>query len=263
MANQLTIDSVSKIYPAARGGQDVQALDNVTIKVLDGEFVSIVGPSGCGKSTLLNLVAGLESLTSGSIVVCDKVVTGPSPDVGIVFQEARLLPWRTVLDNVCFGLKARRVPKTRRNKLAADALQTMALGEFAHRYPRQLSGGMQQRVAIARAWVLDTPILLMDEPFGALDAQTRIIMGEVLEEIYLSSKKTVVFVTHDIEEAVFLSDIVVTMSARPGRVLQSVQIDLARPRELSLRSDNRFQEYVNVVWNDIAEETKRSFFANK
>jgi NitT/TauT family transport system ATP-binding protein len=211
-------------------GQRVQVLSDVNFTIEEGEFICVIGPSGCGKSTLISLIAGLEFPDSGEVFVDSKIVEGTSPDRIVVFQEAALFPWLTVLENVEFGLKIAGVaPEIRRQK-ALDAIKTVHLSKFIHAHPHELSGGMKQRAAIARALVLDPKILLMDEPFAALDAQTRHMLQVELQEIWQKTKKTVLFVTHNVREATFLSDRVFEITARPGTIKKEYPIPLPRPR---------------------------------
>ena len=226
----LLVRGVSKTFGSADDSQAVRALADVSLEVEEGEFVSIIGPSGCGKSTLLGIAGGLVSGYDGEIFVDGERVRGPHQAVGIVFQEESTFPWRTALANVAFGLEMQGVPKGERDAKAREMIRLMGLGGFTERYPSELSGGMKQRVAIARALVMQPKILLMDEPFGALDEQTRIILGEELLRLQERLRQTVLFVTHNINEAVQLSDRVVVMSARPGRIKEVVDIELPRPR---------------------------------
>jgi NitT/TauT family transport system ATP-binding protein len=229
-APALTIDNVSMVF--SRAGKHVHALDQVGLQVRDGEFVAVVGPSGCGKSTLLKLVAGLRPPTGGNIAVYGQPVAGPRSDVGIVFQSPVLLPWRTVLDNVMLPVDVLRLDATRYRRRAQELLTLVGLDGFEKAYPQELSGGMQQRAAIARALVYDAPLLMMDEPFGALDALTREQMNLELQRIWSASRKTVLFITHSIPEAVFLADRIVVMSPRPGRVLKTLENRIPRMRTL-------------------------------
>jgi len=234
----IRIQGVTKRY--RRGGQETEALAEVSIDVAQGEFIAIVGPSGCGKSTLLRLVAGLHACTTGRIEVSGKVVDGPVTDLGIVFQSPVLLEWRNTLSNVLFQADMRGLPVEKFRPRALDLLQQVGLAEFADRYPHELSGGMRQRASIARALLHDPPLLLMDEPFGALDALTREQMRLDLETLWMQTEKTVLFITHSVDEAVLLADRVLVMSARPGRIEQELVIDLPRPRGLAARHDPRF-----------------------
>lgn len=237
----IQIQNVNKIYLTA--DQEVHALDVIDLDIFEGEFLSILGPSGCGKSTLLMLIAGLTKPTTGTITISNQPVLKPYTDLGIVFQRDLLLDWRNVLDNVLLQIEIRRLKSSDFEQTALDLLQRVGLTDFERRYPRELSGGMRQRVAICRALVHDPPLLLMDEPFGALDALTRDQMGLDLLHIWEQSRKTVFFVTHSIPEAVFLSDRVLVMSARPGRVVEVIPIDLPRPRPLSIRDTSEFANY--------------------
>lgn len=239
----ITIDGVVKHYPT-RGGGELQALDAITFDVRDREFVSILGPSGCGKSTLLRIIDGLTPHDGGSVAIDGRPVTGPGPDRAMVFQNFALLPWATVLDNVSFPLEARGVDRRERRERARAALQQVELEDFEDHYPRTLSGGMQQRVGLARALVVDPRVLLMDEPFGALDALTRTFLQDELLKIWSRDRKTVVFVTHAIDEAVYLSDRVVVMSPRPGRVAEIVEVTIDRDRGADVRDTPQFNELV-------------------
>jgi NitT/TauT family transport system ATP-binding protein len=232
---------LSKIYSA--GGSEVTALKDLDFEIYDGEFVSVVGQSGCGKSTLLKILAGLLPLTEGSVELNGKPLCGPSPEAAVVFQSPVLLPWRTVLENVLLPIEFRKLAPSRYRQTALDMLAMVGLREFAERYPFELSGGMQQRAAIVRALVADPRLLLMDEPFGALDAMTREQMNLELMRIWQQSRKTVIFITHSIGEAIFLSDRVIAMSARPGTIADILTIDLPRPRDLSVINTDRFGRY--------------------
>ncbi len=211
-------------------GQQIQALHDINFTVDEGEFICVIGPSGCGKSTLISLVAGLEFPDSGQVFVDNKIVEGPSKDRLVVFQEAALFPWLTVLNNVEFGLKIAGVPEKERREQALEVIKMVHLSRFVNAHPHQLSGGMKQRAAIARALVMDPKILLMDEPFAALDAQTRQMLQEELQDIWQKTKKTVLFVTHNVREATFLSDRVFEITARPGTIKKEYQVPLPRPR---------------------------------
>ena len=240
----VALEGVTKIYRGAhrKGTRETFALDRIDLAVGEGEFVAIVGPSGCGKSTLLRLVAGLHRATGGEIRVAGRVVDGPQTDLGIVFQSPVLLDWRTALDNVLVQVELRgRDPGVYRDG-ALRLLAQVGLADFADRYPHELSGGMRQRVAIARALIHDAPLLLMDEPFGALDALTREQMRLDLEALWLATRKTVIFITHSIDEAVLLADRVVVMSPRPGRIERIMEPKLPRPRGLEARRSREFAE---------------------
>jgi len=231
------------------------ALEGVDLQVMEGEFVSVVGPSGCGKTTFLSVVDGLIAASAGRILVDGKVVTKPGPDRAMVFQDASLLPWRSVLRNVVYGLECNKVGAKQARERAMYFIEMVGLAGFEHHYPHELSGGMQQRVNLARALVMDPEILLMDEPFAALDAQTREMMQEELLQIWLKAKKTVLFITHQIDEAIFLSDRVAVFTARPGRVKEIINIELERPRMLKLKRSPRFHDIEDYVWNLIQQET--------
>jgi len=238
--SKLVIENVSRIFPAVRGGQPTRALEPANLSVADNDFVTILGPSGCGKSTLLRMVAGLDTPTTGRILLDGKAITGPGADRGMVFQSYTLFPWLTVSENISFGLRERGVSLRERNAIAAEWLDKVGLTSFANHFPKQLSGGMQQRTAIARALANSPKILLLDEPFGALDNQTRALMQEMLLGIWERDQKTVLFVTHDIEEAIFLGSRVVVMSARPGRIKAEITIDLPHPRSYKVKTTPEF-----------------------
>jgi NitT/TauT family transport system ATP-binding protein len=224
----LTIRDLTKTYFDPYKGTHVEAVRGISLTVQEGEFVSIVGPSGCGKSTVLNLIAGFIPPTAGEILVDDRPVRGPGPDRGVVFQSFALFPWKTVLENVAFGPKMRGVGKAQREAIAREFLGLAGLSHAADRYPNELSGGMQQRVGVARALANEPHVLLMDEPFASVDAQTRMTLQEELTRIWQERRSTVIFITHDVGEAVFLANRVVVLSA--GRVLDEVAVDLPRPR---------------------------------
>jgi NitT/TauT family transport system ATP-binding protein len=242
----ITLRGVTKRYRAARGGE-VHALSEIELSVAAGEFVSIVGPSGCGKSTLLMLVSGLIPPTTGTIEVDGRAVKGAVDNIAIVFQRDVLLDWRTVLANVLLPVEIKKLDPASHRQKARELLRSVGLGEFEEKYPAELSGGMRQRVAICRALVQDPGLLLMDEPFGALDALTREQMNLDLQRMWLRDRNTVLFITHSIEEAVLLSDRVVVMSSRPGRVADVVENDLPRPRGAHTRSEPRFLDHVERI----------------
>jgi NitT/TauT family transport system ATP-binding protein len=248
---KIRFDSVTKVFPVrdAAPGSVFTAVDNVTLDVPTGEFVCLVGPSGCGKSTLLDLAAGLSTPTSGRVLVDGEAVTGPGLDRGIVFQQYALLPWRTARGNVEFGLEAKGVPRRERATRATEYLDLVGLSPFTDRYPHELSGGMKQRVAIARSLAFDPDVLLMDEPFAAVDAQTRDTLQAELLRIWERTGKTVLFITHAIDEAVFLGQRVAVMAPRPGRIKQILDIELDRPGDGDLRSTPRFVAYRRQVWD--------------
>jgi NitT/TauT family transport system ATP-binding protein len=249
----LRVASIEKTF-ASRGRGALKAVDNISLDIQVGQFVSIVGPSGCGKSTLMMMVSGLVPATSGEIIIDAKKVTKPYENLGIVFQRDALLEWRTVLDNVLFPADIRHQRRSEIRPRATELLSRAGLSGFEKYYPWELSGGMRQRVAICRALLNNPTLLLMDEPFGALDAMTREQMNLDLQRIWLQNRKTVLFITHSISEAVFLSDRVIVMSPRPGRVAADIQIDLPRPRRLSLREGGAFGGYVAQI-----RETFQSF----
>jgi NitT/TauT family transport system ATP-binding protein len=229
------------------------ALDNVSLSVRDREFVALLGPSGCGKSTLLYLVGGFLPVEHGAILVEEKPVAGPGPDRGIVFQHFALFPWKTVLQNVLYGLEKLGLPRDERERRAREFIDLVGLAGFEDSYPAQLSGGMKQRAAIARTLAIDPRVLLMDEPFGALDAQTRSLMQDELLRIWQRSRKTVIFVTHDVQEAVFLAERIAVMSARPGRVKEIVEVGFDKNDPDLLRTPH-FLEMVDHVWNLVRSE---------
>ena len=245
----IDLRGVGKTYRRGRGSRviETQAIDSVDVAVRESEFVAIVGPSGCGKSTLLRMIAGLHLPTVGDVRIAGRPVTGPQTNLGIVFQSPVLLEWRTALDNVLVQVELRGLDPAQYRDRALTLLQQMGLAEFADRHPHELSGGMRQRVAIARALIHDAPLLLMDEPFGALDALTREQMRLDLEALWLASKKTVVFITHSIDEAVLLADRVVVMSPRPGRIELTLDIALPRPRGLDARHAREFVDATDRI----------------
>jgi len=235
---RVRIDNIGKQYDGPQ--ETIQALKGVSFDVTDGEFVCIVGPSGCGKTTLFRIIAGLEPATTGSVLLDGNPVAGPGPDLGLVFQEYHLFPWRTVAGNVGFGLEKRGVDEATRTQRVQKLIDLVGLDGFEDSYPRDLSGGMKQRVALARALAADPSLLLMDEPFGAVDAQTKKMLQNELLDIWAETGKTILFVTHDVEEAVKLADRVVVMDKEPGRVREVVDIEIERPRE---RSDDAFASH--------------------
>jgi NitT/TauT family transport system ATP-binding protein len=255
MAGTITIRGVRQVF-RVRGDEDRKlhefvALDDLDLEVGDGEFLTLVGPSGCGKSTVLDLVSGLSTPTAGTVVVDGKQVTGPGLDRGVVFQQYTLLPWRTALGNIEFALEALGgLGRGERRERAREYLELVGLTDFASRYPHELSGGMKQRVAIARSLSYEPEVLLMDEPFGALDAQTRERLQEELLQIWRRTGTTIVFITHDIEEAVFLGQRVAVMSARPGRIEEVLEIVLDRSTpEIDTRSTAQFAQYRHQIWS--------------
>jgi NitT/TauT family transport system ATP-binding protein len=237
----LSIDRMNLVYSSSRG--PVTAIRDLSFSIRKGEFVSILGPSGCGKSTLLRIVSGLLRPTSGKVVVADVEVKAPRPDIGIVFQQPTLLPWKTVLENVLVPIRAMRMPVADYKHRAHDLLRLVGLGDFINHYPYELSGGMQQRVGIARGLIHDPAMLLMDEPFAALDAMSREFMMDELQQIWMTTGKSVLFITHSIPEAVYLSDRVLTLSPRPGRVVDDLKIELPRARDVATMGQPMFGEY--------------------
>ncbi len=250
------LDGVGVVYET-KDGDDVEAVRDASGKIADGRFVSLIGPSGCGKSTLLDVVGGLLKPRKGTVTIDGELVTGPRRDTAMVFQEDSTLHWRTVLRNVAFGLEIAGVPRKQRETAARDMIKLVGLTGFENRHPRELSGGMKQRVALARALLLDPRILLMDEPFGALDQQTRMFMGRELLRVWDETHKSVVFVTHDIQEAVYLSDEVWIMSARPSHIKEKILIDLDRPRGPETVSSHRFHELTSQVWELLRVESEK------
>jgi NitT/TauT family transport system ATP-binding protein/sulfonate transport system ATP-binding protein len=236
----LLIDQVSRTFPARKGHEPTRALEPIDLSIGNNDFVTILGPSGCGKSTLLRIVAGLDRPTSGRVLLDGREVTGPGADRGMVFQSYTLFPWLTVRDNIVFGLRERGISEIERGKIADRFIEQVGLTGFGGHWPKQLSGGMQQRTAIARALANDPKILLLDEPFGALDNQTRVLMQEMLLGIWERDQKTVLFVTHDIEEAIFLGSRVLVMSARPGRIKADIKIELPHPRSYRVKTSTEF-----------------------
>ncbi len=225
-------------------GKEMEALHDVNLTVADNQFVCFIGPSGCGKTTLLRIVAGLELPTAGTVTIDGMPITGPSPERGMVFQEYSLFPWRTILDNTVFGLELKGMDKVKRGYKGRQYLKMVGLQGFENRYPHELSGGMKQRVAIARTLVNDPKAILMDEPFGALDAQTRNTMQSELLRIWEEEKKTVLFVTHSVDEAIYLADAIVIMSARPGRIKEIIDIPLPRPRSRTSTEVNQIRDSI-------------------
>jgi len=248
------VEGVSKMFAGRTG--EVLALDDVSLQLREGSFTCIVGPSGCGKSTLLRILGGLETATLGTVTA--NLAATDVPESAFVFQEHGVFPWFTVLDNVAFGVRMAGVRKARREKIAHDWIGRIGLTGFEGAYPHQLSGGMRQRIAIARAFATGSPSLLMDEPLGALDAQTRMLMQEQLLRVWESDQKTVVLVTHQIEEALLLGDVVVVMSARPGRVKEIITVPFPRPRPADLEGTPEFAALRQHIWNALRDEVRAS-----
>jgi NitT/TauT family transport system ATP-binding protein len=247
----IVLSGVSRAFTSRSG--EILALDNIDLTIREGEFLCIVGPSGCGKTTLLRILAGLEQPGSGKVEI--KVQEAGKPVNSMVFQEQSIFPWYTVKDNVAYGLAMRGVPRPEREEITAHYLRITGLSKFANAYPHQLSGGMKQRVSVARAFANDPSILLMDEPFGSLDEQTRVILQQELLKIWEGTNKTAVFITHSIDEALGLGDRILIMTARPGRVKEILDVDLPRPRDLTvIRSNPRFLELFHTIWSKLREE---------
>jgi len=247
----LTVEGVSHRFPGVHGGPPTEALSRTDLSVEDNDFIAILGPSGCGKSTLLRIVAGLETPTTGRVLLDGQPVTGPGPDRGMVFQSYTLFPWLTVEQNILFGSRAKPAR-------AAELIARVGLRGFERHYPKMLSGGMQQRTALARALANDPKILLMDEPFGALDNQTRALMQELLLGIWEADRKTVLFVTHDIDEAIFMANRVVVLSARPGRIKADVRIELPHPRHYTMKTTPAFSAYKAQLTEEIRTEAMKA-----
>lgn len=253
-APKLVVEGVSRVFPGVRGGAPTRALEPTTLSVAENDFITILGPSGCGKSTLLRIVAGLDRPTEGRVLLDGREVRGPGADRGMVFQSYTLFPWLTVADNIGFGLRERGVPGAEAKAIVASYVDKVGLRGFEQHWPKQLSGGMQQRTAIARALANDPEILLLDEPFGALDNQTRGLMQELLLGIWERERKTVLFVTHDIEEAIFIASRVLVMSARPGRIKADIAVDLPYPRHYTVKTSPVFSELKARLTEEIRAE---------
>lgn len=252
MQAQIHIEQVNKVFNS--GDKQVIALKDINLQIQAGEFVCLLGPSGCGKSTLLNALAGFALPSSGAIQVQGQAVTAPGPERGMVFQEYALFPWMTVAQNIGFGLEIKGTAKSERDRIVSQLMEKLGLADFANRYPKDLSGGMRQRVAIARILALDSPIMLMDEPFGALDALTRRNLQDELLRIWAELGKTIVFVTHSIEEAVYLADRIVVMTYRPGTIKRDLQVSLPRPRDPSSSEFNQLKRELSL---SVMEEQQR------
>lgn len=251
----LVIDNVLKRFGS--GAEATVAVDHMSFDVKPGEFVSVIGPSGCGKSTLFNIIGGLLGDYEGEVRVGAERISGPHPSIGMVFQEESTFPWRSVIDNVAFPLELRGVPKAERHDRAHHFIDMVGLSGFAKHYPSQLSGGMKQRVSIARTLVSEPRILLMDEPFAALDEQTRLLLGDKILQIQQQLNQTTLLITHNLTEAVQLSDRIVVMTYRPGRLKRIVNIDLPRPRTSEVVGSDAFGHYVAEIWSDLREEASR------
>ncbi|MDR3560170.1 MAG: ABC transporter ATP-binding protein [Negativicutes bacterium] len=253
MSVKLLVENVSKVF--CDKNREVVALENTNFSVAPNEFITILGPSGCGKSTILKVIAGLEEPSSGRVILDGKEIQGPGADRGMVFQSYTLFPWLSVEENIEFGLDVSGRPKAERREIAQHYLEKIGLKGFEKAFPGSLSGGMKQRVAIARALANDPQILLMDEPFGALDAQTRAVMQELLLSVWEESHKTILFVTHDVEEAVFMGDTVYVMTARPGRIKARIEVPLSRPRNYGMKTSDVFIDIKKEIFELIREES--------
>ncbi|MFE6161854.1 ABC transporter ATP-binding protein [Streptomyces sp. NPDC056486] len=249
MNSKITFRDVVKTFPLK--DSTFTALGGVSLDIADQEFVTVVGPSGCGKSTLMSMAAGLQEPDSGSVLVDGTPVSGPGPDRGVIFQQYALFPWLTVRQNVEFGLKLASVPAVERRRRTDQAISLVGLSDFADALPKTLSGGMKQRCAIARAYAVDPQVLLMDEPFGALDALTRVQLQDQLLETWSQEKRTVLFITHDVDEAVYLASRVVVMAAKPGRIHRVIDVDLPYPRTEEIRLSPEFRHIRNEVWTSV------------
>ena len=256
--SRLLIEAVSRVFPGVRGGPPTRALEPTSLAVGDNDFICVLGPSGCGKSTLLRIVAGLDTPTTGRVLLDGAPVTGPGADRGMVFQSYTLFPWLTVTENICFGLREKGVSAAEQARRAAHYVGRVGLEGFERHYPKMLSGGMQQRTALARALVNDPKILLLDEPFGALDNQTRSLMQELLLGIWEAERTTVLFVTHDIEEAIFMANRVAVMTARPGRIKTDLAIDLPHPRHYTVKTTPEFSAYKARLTEEVRAESIRA-----
>ncbi len=252
------IDSVSRTFPGAQAGAPTVALERTNLSVEENDFICILGPSGCGKSTLLRIVAGLDVPTNGRVLLDGRQVTRPGPDRGMVFQSYTLFPWLNVRQNICFGLREKSMPEAAQAKLAEYFIERVGLAGFENHFPKMLSGGMQQRTALARALANDPEILLLDEPFGALDNQTRALMQELLLGIWEADTKTVLFVTHDIDEAIFLANRVAVMSARPGRIKDELKVGLPHPRHYTMKTTPEFTRTKAELTEQIRVESIRA-----
>lgn len=260
MADKLIIDNVSKIF--SDKGQQVTALQNTSFTVSQNEFITILGPSGCGKSTILKIIAGLEEPSSGKVLLDGREIKGPGSDRGMVFQSYTLFPWLTVQQNIEFGLDVAGKSKAERQDIACHYLEKIGLTGFENAYPSNLSGGMKQRVAIARALANDPQVLLMDEPFGALDAQTRTVMQELLLTVWEESHKTILFVTHDVDEAIFMGDTIYVMTARPGKIKARLEVPLLRSRTYDMKLADSFVNLKKQALELIREESWKTANSN-
>lgn len=249
---KLKIDNVYKEYEGRNG--KMIALNGVSLDIMENEFICVVGPSGCGKSTLLNIIAGLLEPTSGAVYLDGRQIKSTGVERGVVFQQYALFPWRTVIKNVMFGLEMKKTPKQEAEQIARKYIEAVGLKGFENSYPKELSGGMKQRVAIARAYAVNPEVLLLDEPFGALDAQTRVQLQTELLNTWEQEKKTCFFITHDVDEAIILAQRIIIMSARPGRIKRIVNVDIPYPRTQELKAEPRFLELKAEIWNEVYQE---------
>jgi NitT/TauT family transport system ATP-binding protein len=256
-AKGIAVEGVTMVF--RRRGTSTLVCDDVSFEIKAGEFVSIVGPSGCGKTTLARIIGGLLQPVAGTVRIGDEVVTGPGPDRGFVFQQDSLFPWRNLVDNVRFGLEIQGISKRASSERALEMIRLTGLSDFAQHYPHELSGGMRQRANLARALAISPNVLLMDEPFSALDAQTREFMQAELLRVWREQRCTVLFITHQIDEAAFLSDRVIVMSSRPGRIRDTHTIALPRPRDLHVKRTPEFVGYTDAIWRQIEREARRDF----
>ena len=255
----ISVRNVTKRFGERGGSQEVLALDNISLDINRGEFVCLVGPSGCGKSTLLNIIGGLFPASDGEVLIGDKAVRGPLPrEMAFVFQESTLYPWYTVIENFRIAQKFQRIPRSEWNDRAMEALKSVGMASFSKHYPNELSVGMRQRVNLARSICMQTPIIMMDEPFAALDEQTRMVLGEDLSALLAATGKTIVFVTHSLAEAVFLSDRIFVMTARPGRIKEIVRVEEPHPRSPDFMLEPRFSELRNDLYAMLREEIRRA-----
>jgi ABC-type nitrate/sulfonate/bicarbonate transport system ATPase subunit len=255
--SRIVVRALRKSFADIRRGQEVVAIDGIDLDVAENELLTILGPSGCGKTTLLNIVAGFEDATSGDLRLDGEPIRGPGPDRGVVFQEYALFPWLTVTQNIEFGLRERRVRKGERRARVHRLIGSVGLSGFENRYPQELSGGMRQRVALGRVLINDPKILLMDEPFAALDAQTRTLMQEELLRVWSQQRRTALFITHNIEEAILLGDRIVVMTARPGRIKEIVRVELPRPRDVTSAEFNAIRRGVSALLEHEVQATFR------
>jgi len=253
---RIELQNISKVFPLAKG--QLTALKDINLSIQDGEFVVIVGASGCGKTTLLNLMAGFIEPSAGQILLQGEAIQGINPRCGMIFQQYALFPWKTVAGNVEFGLKMKNMPKRKRQKIAGDYIELVGLQGFEQSYPDALSGGMKQRVSIARALANDPEVMLFDEPFAALDAMTRQVLQEQMIRIYEKQKKTIIFITHSIDEALLLSSRIIIMTARPGTIAQDIVNDLPYPRDASVQLSPRYMELKRTIWDTVQAEVMLS-----